>query len=113
MKAALAAFPHNDHRDQAVHSMQPDLDLVCLAKGMKFYRHLIHHPAIGNLGKHYGNTSICSVKKEIVSYSFPRLFFILFDKNINTDNITCIQRPPNGSNISGLLKQVVFKCRFY
>ena len=27
--------------------------------------------------------------------------------------ITCIQRPPRGSNKSGLLQQVVFKCRFY
>ena len=30
-----------------------------------------------------------------------------------TANITCIQRPPKGSNESGLLQQVVFKCRFY
>ena len=28
-------------------------------------------------------------------------------------NITCIKRPPKGSNKSGLLQQVVFKCRFY
>ena len=28
-------------------------------------------------------------------------------------SITCIQRPYNGSNVSGLLQQVVFKCRFY
>ena len=28
-------------------------------------------------------------------------------------SITCIQRPPKGSNESGLLQQVVFKCRFY
>ena len=28
-------------------------------------------------------------------------------------SITCIQRPPKGGNKSGLLKQVVFKCRFY
>ena len=27
--------------------------------------------------------------------------------------ITCIQRPLKGSNESGLLQQVVFKCRFY
>ena len=27
--------------------------------------------------------------------------------------ITCIQRPLKGSNESGLLLQVVFKCRFY
>ena len=27
--------------------------------------------------------------------------------------ITCIQRPPKGSNKSGLLQQVVFKCMFY
>ena len=26
---------------------------------------------------------------------------------------TCIQRPPKGSNKSGLLQQVLFKCRFY
>ena len=28
-------------------------------------------------------------------------------------SITCIQRPPEGSNKSDLLQQVVFKCRFY
>ena len=28
-------------------------------------------------------------------------------------SITCIQRPLNGSNESGLLQQVIFKCRFY
>ena len=28
-------------------------------------------------------------------------------------SITCVQRPPKGSNKSGLLQQVVFKCRFY
>ena len=28
-------------------------------------------------------------------------------------SITCIQRPHKGSNESGLLQQVVFKCRFY
>ena len=28
-------------------------------------------------------------------------------------SITCIQRPLKGSNESGLLLQVVFKCRFY
>ena len=28
-------------------------------------------------------------------------------------SITCIQRPLKGSNKSGLLQQVVFKCRFY
>ena len=28
-------------------------------------------------------------------------------------NISCIQRPLKGSNASGLLQQVVFKCRFY
>ena len=28
-------------------------------------------------------------------------------------SITCIQRPPKGSIESGLLQQVVFKCRFY
>ena len=28
-------------------------------------------------------------------------------------SITCIQRSPKGSNKSGLLQQVVFKCRFY
>ena len=28
-------------------------------------------------------------------------------------SITCIQRPLKGSNESGLLHQVVFKCRFY
>ena len=28
-------------------------------------------------------------------------------------SITCIQRPPKGSNKSGLLQQVVLKCRFY
>ena len=28
-------------------------------------------------------------------------------------SITCIQRPLNGSNESGLLQQVVFKCKFY
>ena len=30
-----------------------------------------------------------------------------------TYSITCIQRPPKGSDKSGLLQQVVFKCRFY
>ena len=35
--------------------------------------------------------------------------------NPNTPNcsITCIQRPLKGSNESGLLQQVVFKCRYY
>ena len=28
-------------------------------------------------------------------------------------SITCIQRPPKGRNKSGLLQQVVFKCRLY
>ena len=28
-------------------------------------------------------------------------------------SITCIQRPPEGSNKSSLLQQVVFNCRFY
>ena len=28
-------------------------------------------------------------------------------------SITCIQKPPKGSNKSGLLQQVVFKCRFF
>ena len=28
-------------------------------------------------------------------------------------SITCIKRPPKGSNESGPLQQVVFKCRFY
>ena len=28
-------------------------------------------------------------------------------------SITCIQRPLKGSNESGLLQPVVFKCRFY
>ena len=29
------------------------------------------------------------------------------------NSITCIKRPLKGSNKSGLLQQVVFKCRFY
>ena len=33
--------------------------------------------------------------------------------NINNYSITCIQKPPTGSNKSGLLQQVVCKCRFY
>ena len=28
-------------------------------------------------------------------------------------SITCIKRPLKGSNESGLLQQIVFKCRFY
>ena len=28
-------------------------------------------------------------------------------------SITCVQRPLNGSDESGVLQQVVFKCRFY
>ena len=30
-----------------------------------------------------------------------------------SSSITCIQRPPKGSSKSGLLQQVVFKCRFH
>ena len=40
--------------------------------------------------------------------------FILMSANLFNLNysITCIQRPFKGSNESGLLQQVVFKCRF-
>ena len=36
-----------------------------------------------------------------------------FGKTHSNYSITCIQRPPNGSNKSGLLQQVVKKYMFY
>ena len=35
------------------------------------------------------------------------------NKGVRKYSITCVQRPCKGSNESGLLKQVVFKCRLY
>ena len=42
--------------------------------------------------------------------------FLSFSKQVlifQSYSITCIQRPLKGGNESGLLQQVVFKCRFY
>ena len=48
---------------------------------------------------------------------WTRLKFVFWKRLNNYSTImygiTCIQRPLKGSNESGLLQQVVFKCRFY
>ena len=53
----------------------------------------------------------------LIEWSFTLLqhYFshIMRTDHILMYSITCIQRPPNGSDKSGLLLQVVFKCRFY
>ena len=46
----------------------------------------------------------------IVKMIFDVYFILAWISNYS---ITCIQRPPKGSNESGLLQQVVFKCRYY
>ena len=49
---------------------------------------------------------------------FSKGFFLIVIKSLDyvvkgKYSITCIKRPLKGSNESGLVQQVVFKCRFY